>query len=756
MAQTLEIDAILTSERLEAHSSVLQSHPHICFLFFLSGFPALIYQIVWQRSLFSIYGVNIESVTMVVSAFMLGLGLGSLLGGIISTAKRLPLLAIFGLVELGIGVFGLASLRLFHWVALYTAGVSPIRAGLISFVLLLIPTVLMGCTLPLLVAHLAQRSGNMGQSVAILYLVNTLGSAGACFVAATVTMPFLGQSGSVGAAATMNLAVASGALYLYFRSRQRGERDRNDASLAISDVAHRPAQLLPLPLAIGLVGVAGFIALSYEIVWYRIYSFTSMGQAKSFPYLLGAYLAGIAGGALVSQRLCRDAGAQELPRFVKIISAFIILANLLGFLVVPLVAHAVQFVSYPTTLPLVAVAAGLLGAVFPLLCHISVEPDHRAGAGLSYLYLSNIIGSTLGSFLVGFVLMDFLSLEKLSVLLALAGIALGLAFLLVTESAAARRAYILAGGAVLGLLIVFAAGPLFDLTYEHLMYHGEYRPDLRFRQIVETNSGVVTVTQDKTVYGGGIYDGRFNVDPTHDTNRIVRAYALSSFHAAPKEVLMIGLSSGSWAQVIANQPQVEKFTIVEINAGYLRLIPLYPEVASLLKNPKVNIVIDDGRRWLVRHPHARFDAIVSNSSYHWRANATNLLSAEYLQLIREHLNPGGVFFYNTTGSGEVQLTGATVFPYGLRVDDFLVVSDSPIQVDQERWRNVLSAYRIDGKPVFDLAQPHDLASMNGILAYANIVTDGRHDAMEYVETLRPRLQGKRIITDDNMGSEWRQ
>jgi spermidine synthase len=756
MAQTLEVGAILSSETLEVHSSLLKNQPYIYFLFFLSGFPALIYQIVWQRSLFSIYGVNIESVTMVVTAFMLGLGLGSLLGGIMSTAKRIPLLGVFGLVELGIGIFGLTSLRLFHWVALFTAGVSPIRAGLISFAVLLIPTVLMGCTLPLLVAHFARLSGNMGQSVAILYLANTLGSAGACLVAAKVTMPFLGQSGSVAAAAAMNLVVASGAMFVYFRSRRQGERDQSAASPASSDVVHRPARLLRLPLAIALAGVAGFISLSYEVVWYRIYSFTSMGQAKSFPYLLGAYLAGIAGGAAVSERLCRDASAQNLPRLERTISALIILANLVGFLVVPMVAHAVQYVTYPWTLPLVAIAAGLLGAVFPLLCHVAVKPDSRAGAGLSYLYLSNIIGSTLGSFLVGFVLTDYLSLEKLSILLALAGIALGFVFLLVTESKASLRAYILASGGVLGLLIVFSAGPLFDLTYEHLMYHGEFRPSLRFRQIVETNSGVVTVTQDKAVYGGGIYDGRFNVDPMHDTNRIVRPFALSSFHAAPKDVLMIGLSSGSWAQVIANHPQVERFTIVEINPGYLRLIPLYPEVASVLKNPKVKVVIDDGRRWLLRNPQNRFDAIVSNSTYHWRANGTNLLSVEFLQLIRAHLKPGGIFFYNTTGSPEVQITGATVFPYGLRIDDFLVLSDRRIQVDRERWRSVLLAYKIDGKPVFDVTQSHDLSSLNDMLAYANVVTDSRHDAMEYIETLRARLQGQRIITDDNMGTEWQQ
>jgi spermidine synthase len=119
---------------------------------------------------------------------------------------------------------------------------------------------------------------------------------------------------------------------------------------------------------------------------------------------------------------------------------------------------------------------------------------------------------------------------------------------------------------------------------------------------------------------------------------------LSYFHPNPREVLMIGLSSGSWAQVIANHPQVQHLTIVEINPGYLRLIRRNSEVASLLRNPKVQIEIDDGRRWLVRNTGRKFDAIVMNTTFHWRSNASNLLSSEFLQLIREHLNPGGCSF----------------------------------------------------------------------------------------------------------------
>src|SRR5205085_6136692 len=193
------------------------------------------------------------------------------------------------------------------------AGVPPIETGLIAFLLIVVPTVLMGCTLPLLVAHVAQLSSNTGRSVAMLYSVNTLGSAAACFVAANVTMRFFGQSGSVAVAAAFNMAVASGAFILHFLSRSRAIPK---VTLSASDdfvIVHNRGHLLRLPLAVALVGLAGFISLSYEIVWYRIYSFTTGGQAKSFAYLLGGYLAGIAFGSFFTHWLCRETSEEEMP-----------------------------------------------------------------------------------------------------------------------------------------------------------------------------------------------------------------------------------------------------------------------------------------------------------------------------------------------------------------------------------------------------------------------------------------------------------
>jgi spermidine synthase len=197
-----------------------EPYPWLYVVFFLSGFPALIYQIVWQRALFAVYGVNIESVTIVVTAFMLGLGLGSLFGGQLSRSTRLPLLAIFGCVELGIAAYGLASLRLFHWVAQFTAGSSLFKTSIVTLLLVLIPTMLMGCTLPLLVAHMVRVSRSVGRSVGRLYFVNTLGSAIACFIAANITMKHLGQSGSVLLAAIVNVGIGTAVLSLYLYSRR--------------------------------------------------------------------------------------------------------------------------------------------------------------------------------------------------------------------------------------------------------------------------------------------------------------------------------------------------------------------------------------------------------------------------------------------------------------------------------------------------------------------------------------------------------
>lgn len=496
-----------------------------------------------------------------------------------------------------------------------------------------------------------------------------------------------------------------------------------------------------------LAFLSGFVALSYEILWYRALSFTSGGTANTFGLLLGAYLLGLALGALAVRRTCRDTGGAARILQLSALFRLSLLANLFGYLVVPCLAWLVSHgFSWKYSLAVVGIAAAGLGTVFPLVSHVAIEPDHRVGRRVSYVYLANILGSTAGSLGTGFLLLDHLSLASTHVLLALLGLALaGVPVALNREkprtgAVAALAAAVLAAG-------LFGKAP-FDGVYEKLQLKSEYSSARRFAHVVETKSGVITVNERGQIFGGGIYDGAYNTDLHDDKNSIIRCYAIGELQPKATETLMIGLSSGSWATVVANNPAVRRLTIIEINPGYLRLLPRFPEVAGLLSNPKVTIEIDDGRRWLVRNKDRKFDAVIANATFHWRSNATNLLSREFLELIRSRLNPGGCYFYNTTGSLRIAKTGCTVFPHGLMLGNFLAVSDSPIEFDPARLRERLFDYPLGTKTVFDRGSPAEVETLDRVMLQFVKTIQTRRDILDKCPESMP------VATDDNMGTEW--
>jgi spermidine synthase len=930
-------------------------------LFFLSGFPALIYQIVWQRALFIIYGVNVESVTVVVTAFMLGLGLGSLVGGRVSR-WRSPMVLVFAAVELCTSVYGILSLHLFHRAAQFTAGASTLLTGVCAFALVVLPTMLMGSTLPILLGYLIKVVPNMGRATGLLYFVNTLGSSAACFVAGLFSMRLLGMSGSVRLAASINALVGGCAIAVWIATRKR--------SVAVelcsvdSDETAPARSALSLFSGVALAAISGFIALGYEIVWYRLFAWVSATNPMTFACLLGSYLAGLALGALAVQRRCGlvRGGMDHLWFTGTILVGGNMAAVALPLILSVVPANRAQVIG----MVWVACAAALLGTTFPMVCHLSVRPDGSAGEGLSVLYLSNIVGSAAGSFVTGYVLTEVLPLRAIDGLLAAVGVVLG--FVLVRQSGVQSRTaaaipeicllpipagialaafsgflalgyamwwnlafsviepanwrpfgllgsclgglalgaigikrlirsiriesnhlwftgITLVGGNVMAVLIpsilsvkprnhaqliamvlvacaatllgttfpmvshlaaladrptggsfaresrgglnfgyiagavagsivvgyVFAqmssltaigawlatAGIVVGFsiirrscangwhhrfvnalavvsvlavlvlsplrTYEKLCSSENFCVGAPFARVVENRHGVIAVGFDnRTVIGGGAYDGRFSVDPVHDTNGIRRCYSLFGFLSRPpKHVLMIGLSSGSWAQVVANHPDVESLTIVEINPGYLKLIPEHAEVASLLRNPKVRILIDDGHRWLLRNPEVKFDLVVMNTTFFWRANTTNLLSREFLELLRRHIEPGGTHFYNTTGSPDAQFTAVSVFPHAVRIFNFIAVSDDLLRFHSDRWQEIMKAYRIDDAPVLDLSRRNDRLFVDTVISDAQLAsnapnsTENRTAFFELESSLRWRLSGRTVVTDDNMAVEWR-
>ena len=315
----------------------------------------------------------------------------------------------------------------------------------------------------------------------------------------------------------------------------------------------------------------------------------------------------------------------------------------------------------------------------------------------------------------------------------------------------------LAGVGAVAVLLVVGTPRAYDRIWERLLYKDKFAADTKFAEIIETKSGVITVTQDGTVYGGGAYDGRFNTSIRWDRNGIMRAYGIGAMHPAPKKILMIGLASGSWATVIQHLPGLQHLTIVEINPGYNKLIAGHPEVSGVLRDPKVDIVIDDGRRWLNRHPNERFDVVVMNTTWHWRAHITDLLSTEFMGLVRNHLSPGGLFYFNTTSSDDVKKTAATTFPYAIRVYNFMAVSDSPLFFDKARWEKTLASFTFEGQPAIDRSTEDGRKFFDELLTYPDsIKAEPTDEGLESRESVLARTATATVVTDDNMVAEWRE
>jgi spermidine synthase len=710
-------------------------------LFFVSGFPALICQLTWQRALFRIFGVNIESVTVIVAAFMLGLGIGSLAGGFISKRRDLPLLLLLAIIETLTGIFGYLSLEIFAKAGDIVLG-WPLAATAVAMLsLVLIPTLLMGATLPLLVGYFVRRTGNVGNSLGSLYFINTLGAGLACFLAAFALFPFMGMQGSIYVAVALNAIVAAGALVVHIVT----SNDNKQAPKKAQRRSSKPA--LGFALMLGIAFVGGFLSLSYELFFFRALSFASGSLAIVFALTLGIFLIGIAAGALKAGSFCRTASAEAITRYAVRNALW---AGISGILFLPLLGQT----ALPGALSSLAIIPVFLVAYFwstllPCLAQLGIRSDDKAGMQTAWLYLANIFGSTTGTILTGFVFMNYLGLVGLGAALAASGALFAVAMgSMLPTTRRFKRAAILGGLA----LFVFAAFvlPAISADFFDNIHAKKGAPPVT--NVVENRSGIITVDANGTVYGNGMYDGKFNTDLFHhDTNGIVRPYALSLFHPKPHDVMMIGLSSGSWAQVIANNPDVESLTIVEINPGYLKLIAERPEVASVLANPKVSVIVDDGRRWLNLAKKKKFDVIVLNMTWHFRANATNLLSAEFLELVKKHLKPGGIFFYNTTGSLRVQRTACLAFSHGALFINHMAVSMKPIDWNFWRWRKTLKAYQIDDEPIIDTSVPKDRKAFDAL--FAEVRLDNRKVIVPCKEILA-KTSALPPVTDDNMGDEW--
>ncbi len=243
-----------------------------------------------------------------------------------------------------------------------------------------------------------------------------------------------------------------------------------------------------------MVALSGFIALSYEIVWYRLLSFVSADPASTFGLLLAFYLTGLAFGALAVGAICRRVRPEDGRSQLAAVGVFVGVANLVGYAAGPLLGYLAEAGVWMAIFPVLSISAALLGGVLPLMTHYAVPRSDLVGSHLSWLYAANIVGAAGGSLLTGFVLLDLFSVGQVSLLLALMGIAIA-AVLMLSSAERTRPACLATLAAVgLGVLLVVTQPLLLGDIYERLLYKTRYMPGSRLAEVVENRQGVVAVT----------------------------------------------------------------------------------------------------------------------------------------------------------------------------------------------------------------------------------------------------------------------
>ena len=493
----------------------------------------------------------------------------------------------------------------------------------------------------------------------------------------------------------------------------------------------------------------GLISLSQEILWVRLVGFAYGNPPHVFAFVLGLYLLGIAAGAHIGKRYCcADRDLYGVAARVLLISAA--WDAVAPFLYVGAMKfdRTVGMFVLPLAVMLVALFKSI---VFPIAHHLgsSNSPQH-VGASVSRVYFANILGATLGPLLTGFYLLEHATLQQSMFLLCAATAALAAYCFVVRGTFRSWVIAVLPLPALAGLLVPSLLIPMLMAREWYPSYTSYYLADPgKVVAIRENRHGIVHLTSDgsgaDTVWGGNVYDGRVNASLVGNVNGIERVYILAALHPEPKRILEIGVSIGSWTKVLSGFPGLERLDTVELNPAYPELTARYPQFNSVLADPKVTHHIDDGRRWLKRHPDEKYDLIVMNTTFNWRAYATLLLSRDFMLKLKTHLNQGGILAFNTTGSFDAHATVASVFPHSYRLGSFSYASDHDLTPELAHIEERIGRMAWNGSPAVDLAAAEvqeTFASM-------------RTGFERYDQFIGSAERKPEIITDQNMITEYR-
>ncbi len=791
----------------------------IYLMFFLSGAAALIYQVVWVRSLTLIFGGSHLAVTAVLSIFMAGLAAGGYIIGKFVDTVRKPL-RLYGLLELGIAFSAMAFIGFMKlYPAVYIALArgkddSPLYLTLIritfSVIALIVPTTLMGGTLPVLTKFVSNQRKDIGRRLSFLYGFNTLGAVLGAAGAGFVLLRLYSSSTTLYTAILINTAIGLASMMLQSRVSATIPEPLSDAGTGglpdspvspDADSRHKRENLSSLKLVLWGIGVSGFCALGYEVLWSRILTIVVGASVYGFTTMLIAFLTGIALGSKTFGLLAGRKGAglrnsvplfgivqivigatalvvtiyiRDLPaNITRLQSYFSAVGN--SFFAVKLWSNFVLAFSY------MVVPAFFMGLAFPLAGAVHAEYRKAVGSAVGEVLAYNTVGAILGAALSGFVMIYLFGIERSLQMLIVINIGLGVLVLVGARNS--RTANAAVAGAALAALAFLGLNHQ-DLRIWDTKYFAIYRnnqpdafrtPEMIREAAANTDvlyyaEGVESIVSSVKIKGGEqsfITNGRVEAS-SHPEARLCQ-YTLGHLpmllNRDPRQVLVVGTGSGMTLGATSIHPSVERITLVEIEPKVLGVARTFEKYNHhVLDNPKVHIIFNDGRNFLLTTDR-KFDVITADPIHPWFRGAGYLYTTEYFKLASEHLRPGGVVcqwlpIYELAPADvrSIVRTFGRNFAYTMlwltQDDAEMIGSNSPIVIDEKDL-----AKRIAEPAVAADLRQVNMGSAEEFLSYFVMGTEGMRnfgrggiintDDDLYLEFSAPFSIGKFDVTGDN-------
>ncbi len=696
---------------IRADARARSLHAIVLLLFLFSGISGLIYEVVWVRQLTTILGNTVFAVSTILTVFMGGLALGSFWAGRFIDRGREPL-RFYAFLEISIGILGLILTFLLNqtgpayiWIHDMLSGYGPvltIARYVMVFFLLVIPTTLMGATLPVLSKFVVDRQSVIGARIGKLYALNTFGAAVGCYLAGFILIGNIGIKRTVFIAAGINVAVGIIA-WCCQRWFALAVHAQSVPSIE-APAADQKGSFLRF-LVLTAAGVSGLAALGYEVVWTRVLIAYLGNSIYAFATMLTAFLVGIGLGSIVlssfvDRRKHLVAGFGIIEVGIGLYALLLIL--MFGWSMEALEAIRQPFPTWQGTILRFLKAFGfmliptfLMGAMFPVAGRIYTDNFRRIGHRIGELYAFNTVGAIIGAIVTGFALMPALGLQKSQLVLLILNIIVGIALCASDRTLARKKMIALVTTLVVIILtgLALMPGDVFRQLHELSVKQRDakllfYKEDIVGTVTVEEKSGNRRLMIDNLELAGTA--GGF-LSSSKSLGHVPML-----LHPYPKSVFVLGFGGGGTAYAVSTYPEVERIDLAELSQSVINVAPMFDAINhNVISDPRFHYEVTDGRHFLLTTKN-RYDVISVDLLYPQTAGAGSLFTREFYELCHRRLNEGGLMVewvhYGTISEPYLKTilrSAKEAFPYAAlwttrRLQHFiLVASKTPLHMDYE-------------------------------------------------------------------------